>query len=101
MRRDSAGSTQHLLFSRTRSGLHLGVVTQSVTGDDYRELYFPPHERGMAHYSYASPDRRSALVVEMNGQEGKDWAMCQLISLVSSTGPSPDLLRSAAPRLGL
>ena len=33
----------------------------------YRELYFPPHERGMAHYSYASPDRTSALVVEMNG----------------------------------
>jgi DNA-binding winged helix-turn-helix (wHTH) protein/Tol biopolymer transport system component len=69
----------HFLFSRTRSGLHLGVVTQSVTGDNYRELYFPPHERGMAHYSYASPDRRSALVVEMNG-EG-EWAPCQLISL--------------------
>jgi DNA-binding winged helix-turn-helix (wHTH) protein/Tol biopolymer transport system component len=69
----------HFLFSRTRSGVHLGVVTQSVTDDHYRELYFPPHERGMAHYSYASPDRRSALVVEMNGQG--NWAMCQLISL--------------------
>ena len=54
-------------------------MTQSVTGDHYRELYFPPHERGMAHYSYASPDRTSALVVEMNGQG--DWAMCRLISL--------------------
>ena len=69
----------HFLFSRTHSGIHLGVVTQSVTGDHYRELYFPPHERGMAHYSYASPDRTSALVVEMNGQG--NWAMCQLISL--------------------
>jgi DNA-binding winged helix-turn-helix (wHTH) protein/Tol biopolymer transport system component len=68
----------HFLFSRTRSGVHLGVVTQSVTGDHYRELYFPPHERGMAHYSYASPDRTSALVVEMNGQG--NWAACQLIS---------------------
>ncbi len=37
------------------------------------------HERGMAHYSYASPDRKSALVVEMNGQG--NWALCQLISL--------------------
>jgi eukaryotic-like serine/threonine-protein kinase len=54
-------------------------VTQSVTGDHYRELYFPPHERGMAHYSYPSPDRTTALVVEMNGQG--NWAMCQLISL--------------------
>lgn len=71
--------TGHFLFSRTRSGIHLGVVTQSVTDDHYRELYFPPHERGMAHYSYASPDRTSALVVEMNGQG--NWAVCQLISL--------------------
>jgi DNA-binding winged helix-turn-helix (wHTH) protein/Tol biopolymer transport system component len=69
----------HFLFSRMRSGIHLGVVTQSVTGDGYRELYFPPHERGMAHYSYASPDRASALVVEMNGQG--NWGVCQLISL--------------------
>ena len=69
----------HFLFSRMHSGIHLGVVTQSVTGDSYRELYFPPHERGMAHYSYASPDRTSALVVEMNGQG--NWAVCQLISL--------------------
>ena len=69
----------HLLFSRMRSGVHLGVVTESVTGDNYRELYFPPHERGMAHYSYASPDRSSALVVEMNGQG--NWGQCQLISL--------------------
>ena len=26
----------HFLFSRTRSGIHLGVVTQSVAGDHYR-----------------------------------------------------------------
>jgi hypothetical protein len=76
--KNAAGLTwldpQHYLFSRTRSGLHLGVVTQSVTGYGFRELYFPPHERAMAHYSFASPDHRSALVVEMNGQG--DWALC-------------------------
>jgi DNA-binding winged helix-turn-helix (wHTH) protein/Tol biopolymer transport system component len=81
--KNAAGLTwldrNHLLFSRTRSGLHLGVVTQTVSGDNFRELYFPPHERAMAHYSYASPDRRSAVVVEMNGQG--NWAPCQLISL--------------------
>jgi Tol biopolymer transport system component/DNA-binding winged helix-turn-helix (wHTH) protein len=68
-----------LLFSQTKSGLHLGVVTATATRGNFRELYFPAHERGMAHYSYASPDRKSALVVEMNGDG--DFASCRLISL--------------------
>ena len=89
--KNAAGLTwldpHHFLFSRTRSGLHLGVVTQSVTGDNFRELYFPPHERGMAHYSFASPDRRSALTVEMNGHG--DWTLCQLISLDGRSQPRP------------
>ena len=76
---------RQLLFSQIRSGMHLGVVTGAVTRDGLRELYFPAHERGMAHYSYASPDRKSALVVEMNAQGG--WAPCRLISL---DGGSPD-----------
>jgi DNA-binding winged helix-turn-helix (wHTH) protein/Tol biopolymer transport system component len=77
----------HYLFSRIRSGLHLGVVTASVTGDGFRELYFPAHERAMAHYSFASPDRRSALVVEMNGQG--EWTLCQLISIAGASPPRP------------
>ena len=77
----------HFLFSRFRSGLHLGIVTESVTGDDFRELYYPPHERAMAHYSFASPDRKSALVVEMDGQG--EWTRCQLISLDGTPSPRP------------
>jgi DNA-binding winged helix-turn-helix (wHTH) protein/Tol biopolymer transport system component len=77
----------HFLFSRIRSGIHLGIVTETVTGDDFRELYYPSHERAMAHYSFASPDRRSALVVEMNGQG--DWSLCQLISLEDSSPSRP------------
>jgi DNA-binding winged helix-turn-helix (wHTH) protein/Tol biopolymer transport system component len=77
----------HFLFSKIHSGVHLGVVTETVTGDDFRELYFPPHERAMAHYSFASPDRRSALVVEMNGQG--EWSLCQLISLAGQSPPRP------------
>ncbi len=73
-----------LLFSEIQSGMHLGVVSAAVTREDLRELYFPQHERGMAHYSSASPDRKSALVVEMNELGG--WAPCRLISL---SGPSP------------
>ena len=82
----------HLLFSRTRgSGIHLGIVTGTAARQDFRDLYFPPHERGMAHYSYASPDRASALVVEMN--EKGDFASCLLISLDGRSQP-----RTIGPR---
>jgi WD40 repeat protein len=39
----------------------------------------------MAHYSYPSPDRRWALVVEMN--EKGDWAPCRLISMDGKSQP--------------
>jgi eukaryotic-like serine/threonine-protein kinase len=68
-----------LLFSEVRSRVHMGVVTGTITRGNFRELYFPLNERGMAHYSYASPDQRSALVVEMDGIG--EWARCRLISL--------------------
>jgi Tol biopolymer transport system component len=90
--RNAAGLTwldgSHFLFSRIRSGLHMGIVTQTVMGGDQHELYFPAHERAMAHYSFASPDRKSALVVQMNGQG--QWAMCQLISLKGTSPPRPE-----------
>jgi DNA-binding winged helix-turn-helix (wHTH) protein/Tol biopolymer transport system component len=78
---------EQVLFSRIRSGLHMGVVTQAVNGGDFRELYYPPHERAMAHYSFASPDRRWALVVVMNGEGKERWARCQLISLAGRSDP--------------
>jgi DNA-binding winged helix-turn-helix (wHTH) protein/Tol biopolymer transport system component len=79
----------HLLFSEVRAGegIHLGVVTATVTRTGLREIYFPAHERGMAHYSYASPDRRWALVVEMN--ENGDWAPCRLVDLEGRVSPRP------------
>jgi DNA-binding winged helix-turn-helix (wHTH) protein/Tol biopolymer transport system component len=70
---------RQLLFSRNRSGQHMGIVTGAASGQEFRELYFPPHERAMAHYSSASPDRKSALVIEMDEYGG--WAPCRLISL--------------------
>jgi DNA-binding winged helix-turn-helix (wHTH) protein/Tol biopolymer transport system component len=74
---------QRLLFSEIRpgSGLHMGVVTATAARTSLREIYFPAHERGMAHYSFPSPDRRWALVVEMN--ENGAWAPCRLIALES------------------
>jgi len=72
-----------LLFSEIRTGIHLGVVTASSTRSGMHDIYFPAHERGMAHYSYPSPNHQRALVVEMDGNG--DWAPCRLVSL---DGPS-------------
>jgi len=58
--------SQRILFSQVRTGMHMGVVTSSENRSDPRDIYFPAHERGMAHYSYLSPDRRSVLIVEMD-----------------------------------
>ncbi len=76
-----------LLFSQVRSGLHMGIVTGTVTRENFRELYFPQHERAMAHYSYASPDRRWALVVEMD--ENLAWTACRLIALDGRSQAKP------------
>lgn len=80
---------QRLLFSRIRpgEGIHLGVVTAGVTGAGLHEIYFPAHERGMAHDSYPSPDRRWAVVVEMNGNGA--WAPCRLVALDAQSPPRP------------
>ncbi len=93
--KNAAGLTwldQHqLLYSRIPpgSGIHLGLVTSSVTGTGLRDIYLPAHERSMAHYAYPSPDRRWALVVEMNENGG--WGQCRLVSLdgqpARSVGP--------------
>jgi DNA-binding winged helix-turn-helix (wHTH) protein/Tol biopolymer transport system component len=80
-------NSRQLLFSRFRSGVHLGVVTATSTRENLRELYYPPNERAMAHYSFASPDRRSAIVVEMNAAGALD--SCRLISVTSSYPARP------------
>ena len=68
-----------IVVSQTKKGQHMGIVAGPDTGDGLRERYLPTHERAMAHYSYASPDRRSALVVEMDANGL--WASCRRISL--------------------
>jgi Tol biopolymer transport system component len=58
----------HVLFSEHKSGIHMGVVTATQARADKREIYFPEHQRAMAHYSYPSPDHKWLLVVEMDGR---------------------------------
>ncbi len=71
----------HVLFSEIESGAHMGIVMATENRSEYRKLYFPQHQRMMAHYSYASPDRQWAIVAEMDPV----WQTCRLISLHGSS----------------
>jgi DNA-binding winged helix-turn-helix (wHTH) protein/Tol biopolymer transport system component len=71
----------HLLFSEVKTAPNMGIVTATENRSSRREIYFPAHQRGMAHYSYASPDRKWALVVEMD----PDWLPCRLIPLAGGS----------------
>jgi Tol biopolymer transport system component len=58
---------QHVLFAEIKgTGAHMGIVTASAARSERREIYFPGHERAMAHYAYLSPDRQDLLIVEMD-----------------------------------
>lgn len=57
---------RHVLFSEIKTGLHMGVVTATTAREGRRTIYFPAHERAMAHYSAISPDRTWLLITEMN-----------------------------------
>ena len=64
----------------------MGIVTATEGRANSREIYIQPDEHAMAHYSYASPDRRSVLVVEMTGAHAFTQP-CRLVPFDgSSTG---------------
>jgi serine/threonine protein kinase len=75
---------QHVLFSEIKgTGLHMGIVTATVSRSEQREIYFPGHERAMAHYSYLSPDRRWVLISEMDRTTA--FQPCRLTSFDGSS----------------
>jgi serine/threonine protein kinase/Tol biopolymer transport system component len=67
---------QRLLFSEIKKGEHMAIVTATESRAEARDVYVPPHERGMAHRSYLSPDGNFALVVEMDNGE---WLPCRVV----------------------
>ena len=73
-----------LLFSeQDGKGPHMGIVSANENRSERRALYFPAHERAMAHFSYASPDRKWVLVAEMD----PIWQQCRVVPMNgSSTG---------------
>ena len=74
-----------LLFSYFAEGWHMGVVRGTRTGEHLQDLYFPDAQQGLALYSFASPDRTAAIVVEMGDAWG--WTPCKLISLNRTFAP--------------
>src|SRR5215468_9077459 len=76
---------QHVLFSEIMTYPHMGIVTSMQGRAQERQIYFPEHERGMAHLSYASSDRKSLLIVEMD----RTGAFTQPCRVVPFDGSSP------------
>jgi eukaryotic-like serine/threonine-protein kinase len=69
-----------LLFSEIKNKafpFHMAIVTAEESRAGSRDIFMPPHERGMAHRSYLSPDGKSILLVEMN--ERGDIVPCRLV----------------------
>jgi Tol biopolymer transport system component len=74
-----------VLFSEIMGTVfHMGIVTATEGRAESRKIYFPPHESGMAHYSYASPDRKWVLVVEMRNSHSFD-VPCRLLPFDGSS----------------
>jgi DNA-binding winged helix-turn-helix (wHTH) protein/Tol biopolymer transport system component len=72
-----------VLFSEVESGLHMGIVASRTNRLARRALYFPRHDRAMAHFSYLSPDRRWVLVIEMNHEPV--WQPCRVVPFDGSS----------------
>src|SRR4051794_8633381 len=83
--KNAAGLTwldeRRLLFSEIRTGLHMGGVTATESRSEHRSIYFPHDVRRMVHLSYASPDRKSVLVVEMDPV----WRPCRVVPMDGSS----------------
>jgi serine/threonine protein kinase/Tol biopolymer transport system component len=59
---------KRLLFSETRGGIHMIVVTTDEARGNSRDVYVPEGNRSMAHHSYLSPDGRWVLIVQMDSR---------------------------------
>jgi len=76
-----------LMYSEVGSGIHMGIITTTLSRSDRHEVYFPAHERAMAHFSFASPDRRHVIVAQMSGA-GK-FEQCRLVPMEGGSPGRP------------
>jgi len=85
--RNASGLTwvgqKSVLFSEGKENNVMGIVAAAADRTGGRDVYLPAGPHPMAHRSYASPDRKWALVVEM---ESGTWLPCRLVPM---DGTSP------------
>jgi Tol biopolymer transport system component len=72
-----------LLFSEMKNNPHMGIIAAAEDGNNHRDVYLPAHVQGMAHLSYASPDRRWVLLVEMD--QNHVWTPCRVVPIDGSS----------------
>ena len=74
---------QRVLFSEIKSGLHMALVTASQGRTGQRDIYVPPTERGMVHYSALSPEGKRVLITEMGS--AAEWLNCRVVPFDGSS----------------
>jgi eukaryotic-like serine/threonine-protein kinase len=70
-----------VLFSEIRQDPHMLIVAAQESRANGHDVYVPP-VTGMAHRSYASPDGKSVLVVEM---DNAPWQPCRVVPMDGSS----------------
>lgn len=73
---------EHILFSEIKSGIHMALITATESRSNSRDVYVPPRERGMAHRSALSPDRKWVLLSEM---DNGGWLPCRVVPFDGSS----------------
>ncbi len=79
---EPGGGERRLLFSEIKKGIHMALVTATEGRAESRDIYVPPHERGMAHRSYLSPDGKWVLLSEM---DNVGWLPCRVVPFDGSS----------------
>jgi len=75
-----------LLYSEmTGHAAQMGIVSSTESRAQHHVIYMPS-ETGMAHRSYASPDRKHVLLVEM---DERNWLPCRLVPFDGSSSGKP------------
>ena len=90
---------KQVMFSKIRKSPHMGIVAAEESRIGERDVYVPAEEPGMAHRSFPSPDRKWALLVEMDRDH--IWSSCRIVPMDGSSrgrqvGPPGAACTSAA-----
>lgn len=78
---------QRILFSEIKNGdLHMALVAAEESRAGARDVYVPAGDRDMVHRSYASPDGKWAIAVEMVRSA---WKPCRVVSMDGNSPGRP------------